>query len=368
MPYTWDDKYIESKADKGTDILGFGEIGGVGQLVYHTFRFKAYDFDIDKDGRYYAKGICKPGCEPEFAADGELTGKDILTGLCNLAKKIDDFSEEKPFTELIMEWCGTYAHPYSVDFIYAGLKDKQFDIQTDGFLIEKDSIFYIDDFMKDLERLYNAARFYIALEGVCVADEDAAYDMYAEGRHFEALPVFERFKHDKPPVPDSVLSPAQGDQLKEMRLASEYEKAHPEIYDAEPDGLFAVEPYDYYEELRDRLVECIPDFRMRLKLNPRTNRLVFSADVNSVFDIAWYTLARLLSEDPAPEDKGKKEKPEEGIMICCRHCGDFLVRRSNRQEYCDKPECQKARNAKNQRDFRRRKREEKAQKEHKKEG
>ena len=73
MPYTWDDKYIESKADKGTDILGFGEIGGVGQLVYHTFRFKAYDFDIDKDGRYYAKGICKPGCEPEFAADGETT-------------------------------------------------------------------------------------------------------------------------------------------------------------------------------------------------------------------------------------------------------------------------------------------------------
>ena len=367
MPYTWDDKHIESKADKNTDTLGLGEIGGIGQLVYHIFRFQEYDHDVDEDGRCYAYGLCDPGKEPLFGRENALTGKDILVSLCNLAKKIDDFSEKKPYTELIMEWCLENAHPYSVDHIYAGLNDKAFDIRTDGFLIEKDSIFYLDDFMSDLGKLYNAARFYSALEGVCVADEDSAFNLYREGRHFEAPPFFEKYKHETPTVPDDILAPAKGDLIKEMQLSNEYLTVHQELYQADFTGDFAVEPYDYYEALRDRLLECIPDFRMRLKLNPKTNRLVFSADINSVFDIAWYTLARLLSEDPAPENKGEKEEREEGIMICCRHCGDFLIRRNNRQEYCDKPECQKARNAKNQREFRKRKAIEKAhEKAHKK--
>ena len=46
---------------------------------------------------------------------------------------------------------------------------------------------------------------------------------------------------------------------------------------------------------------------MKLKVDPRTNRLEFSTDINSVFDIAWLTLARMLSEDPAPEDKVKSD-------------------------------------------------------------
>lgn len=43
MPYDWNGRYIESKADNKTDILGFGEIGGVGQLIYHHIRFKKYE-------------------------------------------------------------------------------------------------------------------------------------------------------------------------------------------------------------------------------------------------------------------------------------------------------------------------------------
>lgn len=120
---------------------------------------------------------------------------------------------------------------------------------------------------------------------------------------------------------------------------------------------------DNYGELLNKLIERIPDFNMRLKVNPKTNRIEFSADVNSVFDIAWFTLARMISEDPTPGNKGlsNDDRPE-GSMICCRYCGDFLIRRNGRQEYCDKPDCQKARNAKNQREFRRRKRIENAQK------
>ena len=110
-----------------------------------------------------------------------------------------------------------------------------------------------------------------------------------------------------------------------------------------------------------RLIDCIPDFHLRLKLNHKSGKIVFAADVYSVFDIAWYTFARLLTEDPSFEFLGSDDRCWNGILICCHHCGRFFYRNAKHQQYCDRPECQKARNAKNQRDFRKRKAIEKAQ-------
>ena len=118
--------------------------------------------------------------------------------------------------------------------------------------------------------------------------------------------------------------------------------------------LFAEEPYDHYEELRDRLLSFFPDFKLRLKYHPEKRRMILSADVDSVFDIAWYALAHLITEEPLPEEMGKKSDRPEGMMTCCKHCGRFFIRRSSRNEYCDREECQKARNARNQREFRER--------------
>ena len=47
--------------------------------------------------------------------------------------------------------------------------------------------------------------------------------------------------------------------------------------------------------------------------------MVFAADVYSAFDIAWYTFARLLAEDPSLESNGSGEKCKDGILICCHH-------------------------------------------------
>ena len=63
-------------------------------------------------------------------------------------------------------------------------------------------------------------------------------------------------------------------------------------------------PFDDYEELRDKLIEMIPDFRLRLKVNHKSNRVVLAADIHSVFDIAWYTLAKKVCEDAQPTGKG----------------------------------------------------------------
>ena len=52
--------------DLTTDMLGFGEIGGVGQLVYKLFRFKKYEVRYVEDGRILACPICRPGYDIEF--------------------------------------------------------------------------------------------------------------------------------------------------------------------------------------------------------------------------------------------------------------------------------------------------------------
>ena len=62
-------------------------------------------------------------------------------------------------------------------------------------------------------------------------------------------------------------------------------------------------PYDDYDELRKTLADYIPEFNMKLKLNSATGRYEFSADIDSVFDIAWYTLAIMISEDSALENR-----------------------------------------------------------------
>ena len=48
------------------------------------------------------------------------------------------------------------------------------------------------------------------------------------------------------------------------------------------------------------------------------------------------------------------------MLICCRHCGCFIIRRSSRNGYCNRTECQKARDARNQDGFREWRRKKKA--------
>ena len=173
MPYDWEGNYIESKADKYTERLGFGEIGGVGQLIYTTFRFSDYDLRYDTNGTDVLMcPICNEKNPPVLRPKDTLTGKEILTSLCTLAKRIDDFNE-KPHQVLIVEWCKENMHPYSIDYLYEALSEKEFDVAgIEAEFLAKDGIFSIKDFMLDLEKLYNAARFYLALEGVAFAIRD----------------------------------------------------------------------------------------------------------------------------------------------------------------------------------------------------
>ena len=336
MPFNWNGDYIPSKTAKTTDILGSKEIGGIGQLIYHPFRFASYD--ISHDGKdYCAYPVCKKGQEPIFPNDDTLTGRGILVSLCNLAKVIDSFENKLPKEQLIVRWCMENMHPYSINFIYSELIEN-FDINTiDAEMVEHDGIFEIDSFMNDLGKLYNAVRFYVALEAILFAEDDVAYNLYKEGLYFES-----------------------------MMRTNQYIEEH--LVEQPPEGSFdfSNNPYDDYDELLKTLADFIPEFNMKLKLNSATGRFEFSADIDSVFDIAWYTLAKMISEDPALENRVNNNSRPEGIMICCRNCGKLIIKKSNRQEFCDSEECQKVRNARKQKAYRDRKASEKAHAEQKK--
>ena len=352
---------VPSKADKKTNLLTFGDIGGVGQLVYHHFRFADYALRYEKDtnAEPLAVPVASEAMLPDLNQDDKLDGNTILTSLCNLAMKIDSYETEEQYIDLILQWCKDNMHPYQIDTVFDVLQNADgIDMDVIGHMAAQDGAFLISQFMKDLGNLYYAARLKLALDGVRIADEDTAYDLYQVGRFFEAPTVFEKYKHASVDVPDSVFEGLEEDDLLgHMARESEYEKSHPT--EQPGDHEFAREPYDDYEELRDRLIDVFPSFKLRIKADPESDRLTLSADVLSVFDIAWYALAHLIIEEPL-RDGSTNPMERSGILAICKHCERFFVRRSKRNIYCSNEECQLARKAKNVRDHRDRRAAEKA--------
>ena len=361
MPYDGLGNWVDSKTDLTTDTLSFGEIGGiggVGQLVYKMFRFKKYDLRYVDSGEILACPICRPGFEPEFFDSDDLTGADILVSLYNLALKINAPSEEKPFDELIMNWCNRVAHPYFVDELSTLMGEDEFDLAHESFFIERDGIFDIRDFMHDLGKFYQVASFAFALDMMEKGYDDAAFDLAEEGRYFEGVPFLEKYKAELPDAGgEKDYSPITPDDLiKEMQEASR--NAPPVRANTREEG-FARVPFDDYEELRDKLIDMMPDFRMRLKVNRKKNRVVIAADIHSVFDIAWYTLAKKICEDPLPKLKKKLaelDSDERPVILTCPICGNAFVRvgKAGRKTYCGSPECNKRRRAQNTRNCRKR--------------
>ena len=341
-------------------VLGFGDIGGAGQIIYNLVRFEEYDWDEVKD-----RDVIIPICDTRhsFILPNEKspTGKEILVSLYNLAKKINDLHDERSFLYRIVDWCKQYGNPYAVDELYAMVTDPGYDHAQD-YWIEKTGTFELNRFMYDLDRLYTTMAFYFALENVALGNDDMAYYLNEEGRFFKGLPFFEKYKYfDDPQGEEIALSAAEGELRKEIALLAKYRKEHPE---AEDDGdtptledywMFAQVPYDDYDELYDKLIDMVPSFTIRVRRDPKTQRTVFAAEVESIFDIAWLTLARKIADDVPPEEKGKHPEIKGPIKIC-PFCGDAFIQNSNRQITCGKLECNRERTKRNKRRERAKKR------------
>ena len=208
--------------------------------------------------------------------------------------------------------------------------------------------------MDELGKLSNTFEFYYALNQLREGNDKHARRLYYEGKYTEGYPFFERYK--------SLLETQDGNGMESLLspynepTSNDSDKKHSFIVDspglAEGEIPFAYTPLEDYDHLINKLIEMFPDFRMRLKKNPRNKRIVYAADVNSIFDIAWFTLSRLVADDAPPEDIDYDAdfNTPSGTILSCLSCGSFFIRKHNRQLYCMNSDCQAARKRKNRRD------------------
>ena len=98
---------------------------------------------------------------------------------------------------------------------------------------------------------------------------------------------------------------------------------------------------------------------MHLRYDFKNRGVGITASINSVFDICWYTMVRMLtfygfSDEDRLEHRVYKEKQwyyDEGNYGTCLFCGKPFLMEGARQKYCLDDDCQKARKRKNAKDF-----------------
>ena len=343
-----------SKADNAADVITMADVGGIGTLIYHTFRFKDYEYDDMPDGQLALTPLVYNGYEPDVDKDNALNGSDIFAELYNLGKIINDFSEKKSFDELIIEFCKTVAHPYDIDTLFTLLTKDKANIEKHGYMISEEAMFPVSNFKRDIENFYHGAQLYFALRQIADGEDFDYLTLSEAGRHFDGIFVFDRFRI--PVMPGTEQDDPEGDAFDpvskedwekifaktaaERKRYEQFVEEHKhELYKYTP------QPIDDFYHLRGKLMEMIPDFRMRLKLDPKTNKVVFAADVHSVFDIAWYTLARYMV-DVQLTDEGTNEKHYSNAKVCvCKCCGKAFLRlaKQNRRQYCGEQDCDRKR-------------------------
>lgn len=182
----------------------------------------------------------------------------------------------------------------------------------DGYFHERlrdEATFNVRDFVSDLCRLGTAFEYYDTLRKVRWDKEvSAGRSLYYEGRLCDSIAFLEKY--------------------------SQY-----------TDDAEYIEHFneDYDERVYDAL-ELFPDFKMRVKQDPKTHKVEMAADIHSVFDIAWYAFARMVSDVAPPPDSEMDYEFSQASILTCMCCGEYFVRHSSRQRYCDNPNCQAERN------------------------
>lgn len=295
------------------DNLSFVEIGGVGEMIYRAIRFPEYVPEEDDELiKPVFSGINAPTINDEY--NRGLTGQELLISLINLYRKLNRPFNREPIAWLISRWCKDNIHPYEIEGLYELLESEIYAHVTYDFLFTLDGTFVVKDFTDDLYKLGRVFDFYFALKRLKEYGEtEHARELYYEGRLCDGFPFFERYRS----------------------IESDEEYREKVMVD--------------FDHLTNKLLDLFPDFNMRLKLDKKTSKVMFGADIQSVFDIAWYTLSRLVADVAPSLDDDLRYFESQGSVLSCLACGEYFVRHSGRQLYCQSENCQAERNRKNRR-------------------
>ncbi len=294
------------------DFLSFTEIGGVGEMIYTAVRFPAYVAEYDEQRDHVMIPLFSGVVPPKAGNDYYLTGQDLLVSLCNLYHQINTPGSTVVISEAVREWCTNNILPYNNEAVCELVESDPKAHITMGHIIKSDASFYIDEFVKDLCSLGTAFELHFALNKALVCNDIRfARDLYYEGRVCDSFAFLEKY--------------------------SQYESDEEYLKHIKADKT----------ALMTQLIELFPDFRMRLKMNRRSKKIEYGADVSSVFDICWYTFARMVADIAPPADMSIDDEYSQGSILSCMACGRYFLRKGSRQKYCKSWECQAARNRKN---------------------
>lgn len=303
------------------DYFTLTEIGGVGEMVYRAVRFPEYVPEYDEARKKMTiVPLFTAGFFPEAGTDFSITGQALLADLINLYTAVNDPEGTNAVSDLVWMWCRKHPHPYDIDYLCSLVQTGSIMDLTLHDELRRVGPFDVDDFVRDLCKLGVVFEYYDALQKVMFEHNAAAgRSLYYEGRFRDSLPFLERYR------------PIQED--------ADYLRSVSEDYD----------------ELIFHLIDLFPDFRLRLKQDQKTHKIELVADIDSVFDIAWYTFARLVATVAPPVDTDLRYEYSQGSILTCMACGEYFVRHSSRQRYCDSPDCQAERNKRKSRAYYQRK-------------
>lgn len=291
-----------------SEQITFAEIGGAGEIVYRVPRFQGYMEEPDHQGVLTIKPVIMPSAEPTLDYDFRLTGQDLLYSLCNLYRIMNNPDVSVNNGDYICYWCRHHIQPYNLKAL-----TEYMDSCDDWILyyknIQSEAAFYTHEFVRELCNLGQTMEYYTALSNA-MENHNPTYarELYYEGRMCDGYPFFEPFRR------------------------------------IEDDAEYLQAIKDNYRELAQTLIDLFPEFKVSLQFKKKSDKIGMYADIDSVFDICWYTFSRLVADIAPPMDVDLNDRYSNGSYICCLNCGKYVKRKGPRQKYCSEPDCQAVRN------------------------
>lgn len=295
--------------------ISFGEIGGAGEIVYRVPRFIGYFEETDHQGKLVVKPMIDPFGKPTLDYDYKLTGQDLLYSICNLYRIMNNSDVSMNNGDAVCYWCNRNIQPYNIKSLTEYM-DNCDDWILNYEIIQNQAAFYTDEFVRELCNLGQTMEYYMALrDAFYEGNPKNARELYYEGRLCDGYPFFERYSR------------------------------------IEDDTKYIQAIRNDYRELAQILIGLFPEFKVGLQFENKTDKIGMYADIDSVFDICWYTFSRLVADIAPPLDEDLDSLYSNGSYICCLNCGRYVKRKGPRQKYCSDPECQAARNRQKYKNF-----------------
>lgn len=290
------------------------EIGGIGDIKKHTLRFHSYRIGtVDGKLTIFAEYETE---RPPVIFGGYPSGQELLMDLCNLHLELRGKTQEE-CARILVRWSIENIHPYylygdNVEYIEFNNDDPNDYWDCMVNVLECYHV-YVEDMVRDLERLYIDTMTMFTLRKLMDGDVAEAQQLYQDVR-----------------VPE-----------KENLMARWYR--------TEPDR----RPLVIKE-----FVEKLPAFTMNLEYDLSDGQLKLQPLVKSVIDAAYYGLGRFAAVNAgALDDYGGKTN-----IAFCQACGRAFIKRGNRQKYCGTDLCQSIRNNRKSSDYYYRKKKEEQEK------